>query len=66
MSDQIAGPCFFHESTTTSTVYLDMQDNFVFPQTVGEVDGLIFQQNGAPAHFGATAHTALDERFSDR
>jgi hypothetical protein len=30
---------------------------------VTEVDGLIFQQDGAPAHFGAIVHTALAKRF---
>jgi hypothetical protein len=64
-SDRIVGPFFFHESTITSAVYLDMPENFVFPQ-IAEVDGLIFQQDGAPPHFGAIVRTALDERFPDR
>jgi ribosomal protein S18 acetylase RimI-like enzyme len=65
MSGRIVGPFFFHESTITSAVYLDMLENFVFPQ-IAEVDGLIFQQDGAPPHFGAIVHTALDERFRSR
>jgi hypothetical protein len=28
-----------------------MLENFVFPQIVAEVDGLIFQQDGAPDYF---------------
>jgi hypothetical protein len=39
-----------HESTITSAVYLDMLENFVFPQIVAEVNGLNFRQDGAPAH----------------
>jgi hypothetical protein len=62
-SDQIVGPCFFHEITTTSAVYLYMLEKFVFPQIVAEVDGLIFQQYGVPAHFGAIVRTALNEGF---
>jgi hypothetical protein len=63
MSDRIVGPFFFHDSTITSAVYTDMLENFVFPQMVAEVDGLILQQDGARAHSGATVRTALDERF---
>jgi hypothetical protein len=62
-SDRIVGPCFFHEGTTTSAVYVDMLENFVLPQIIAEVDGFIFQQDGAPAHFGAIVCTALDEQF---
>jgi hypothetical protein len=65
MSDRIVGPFFFHESTITSAVHLDILQNFVFPQTA-EVDCLIFQQDGAPPHFGAIVRTALDERFLGR
>jgi hypothetical protein len=66
MSDRIVGPFFFfHESTITSAVYLVMLENFVFPQ-IAEVDGLIFQQDGAPPHIGAIVRTALDERFPGR
>jgi hypothetical protein len=67
MSDRIVGPFFFffHENTITSAVYLDTLENFVFPQ-ISEVDDLIFQQDGAPPHFGAIVRTALDERFPGR
>jgi hypothetical protein len=65
MSDRIVGPFFFHESTITGAVYLDMLQNFVFPQTA-EVDSLIFQQDGAPPYFGAIVRTALDKRFPGR
>jgi hypothetical protein len=65
MSDRTVGPFFFHKITITSAVYLDMLENFVFPQ-IAEVDGLIFQQDGTPPHFGAIVRTALDERFPGR
>jgi hypothetical protein len=41
----------------------DMLENFVSPQIVAEVESLIFQQDGTPAHFGAIACTALDKQF---
>jgi hypothetical protein len=55
----------FHENTITSAVYLDMLENFLFPQIVAEVNCLNFQQDGAPACFGAIVRTAVDERFPD-
>jgi hypothetical protein len=60
MSDRIVGH-FFHEGDITSAVYLDTLDKFMFPWIVAEVDGLLFQQYGAPAYFSATARTTLDE-----
>jgi hypothetical protein len=62
MSDRIFGPFFFHENTITRAVFLDMLENFVFPQ-IAEVGGLNFQQDGAPPYFSAIVRTALDERF---
>jgi hypothetical protein len=35
----------------------------MFPQVIAEVDIPIFQQDGAPAPFGAIVHTALGIRF---
>jgi hypothetical protein len=58
MLDCIIGPSFI-ENTISSPVYLDMLQRFLFPQTA-EVDSLIFQQDGAPPHFGAIVHPALD------
>jgi hypothetical protein len=43
-----------------------MLESFVFPQIVAEVDGLILQQDGAPAHVGAIILTALDDTFPGR
>jgi hypothetical protein len=65
MSDGIVGPCFFHESTTMSAVYLDVLENFVFPQIVAEADAVIFQQDDAPAHFCAIVWTAVDDFLVD-
>jgi hypothetical protein len=59
-SDRTVGPCFLHKSITTCVVYLDMLENFMFPQIVAEVDSLTFQQ------VGAIVRTTLDERFRGR
>jgi hypothetical protein len=47
-------------------VYLDILENSVFAQTVVEAGGLIFQQDGAPAHSGDTVCTDLYEQFPGR
>jgi hypothetical protein len=51
MSEEIVEPCFFLESTKTCAVYLEMLENFAFPQTVAEVDSLLLQQDGASTYF---------------
>lgn len=43
-----------------NAVYLDMLQNLVLPQTAAEVDGPIFQPDGAPEHFGAIVRSSLD------
>jgi hypothetical protein len=63
ISDRTVGPCFFHKTIIMRAVYLGMLENLVYPQIIAEVDGLIFQQDGAPAHFDAIVCTALDKRF---
>jgi hypothetical protein len=44
-----------------SAVYMHKLENFAFPHIIAEVDGPIFQQDGAPDHFDATVCTVLDE-----
>jgi hypothetical protein len=63
--DLIIGPFFFIENAVMCQVYLDMLENFVFPQ-IAEVDGHMFQQNGASPHFGAIVLTALGAQFPGR
>jgi hypothetical protein len=52
----------FQGGTIMSAIYLDILQNFVFPW-LAEVDGLIFQQDGEPHHFGDILCTALDVQF---
>jgi hypothetical protein len=51
MSDQIVGLFSFHERTIMSAFYLNILENFMFPQTVAEAEGPIFKKDGAPAQF---------------
>ena len=53
--DRVIGPFFFSEKTVTGFVYLDLLEQYVFPQietfeqeTVSKV---IFMKDGAPPHF---------------
>lgn len=66
MHDRIIGPFFFAEKTVKSVNYLDMLENFVFPQIEGLHPDIILQQDGAPPHWGTTVRHALDECFPGR
>jgi hypothetical protein len=57
------GPCFFHDSTIMIAEYLDVLQTFVFPQIVAEFDRLIFQKDGAPAHFGVLDESAGEGHY---
>jgi hypothetical protein len=38
----------------------------VLPHVIAEVDGLVYQTDGALAHFGAIVRTSLNEQFPGR
>jgi len=65
--DHVIGPFFFSESTVTGVVYLDLLEQYVFPQieTVEQetVSRVIFMQYGAPPHFSCFVTDVLNERF---
>lgn len=52
MHNKIIGP-FFTEQTVTSNNYLDMLQLYAVPQIQDEGEGVIFQQDGAPPHYGS-------------
>ena len=66
MHNKIIGPFFFNESPTTATVYLDMLEGYVTPQLQEFQPWILFQQDGAPPHWGLIVRTFLDEIFPDR
>jgi len=67
--DHVIGPFFFSEKTITGIVYLDLLEQYVFPQieTFKQeiVSGVIFMQDGAPPHFSCYVTDILNERIPD-
>ena len=62
----VIGPFFFHERTITTDVYLDLLTEYVALQLIDSQSTIIFQQDGAPPHWGLCVHQFLNETFSDR
>jgi hypothetical protein len=48
---RLIGPFFFAEATVTFRNYLDMLENFVYPQLQELQPVMFFQQDGAPPHW---------------
>lgn len=66
--NQVIGPFFFAEKSVNGNVYLDMLENFCFPQ-IDEFDNvnmMYFQQDGAPAHYKDFVRVALNNKFEQR
>lgn len=66
LEDRIIGPFFFHEPTVTASTYLDMLEQFVYPQLEGLQPEIIFQQDGAPPHWALIVRASLDAEFPNR
>ena len=66
--NKIYGPFFFAEKTITAGSYLDMLENFFYPQL--ESDGILstcyFQQDGAPPHYATIVRDSLNAVFFNR
>jgi len=63
--DRVIGPFFLSESTITGVVYLDLFEQYVFPQ-IGTfkqetVSRVIFMQDRAPPHFSCFVTDVLNE-----
>ena len=65
MCNRVIGPFFFHETTITADVYLDLLTKYVAPQLIDSQPTIIFQQDGAPPHWGLRVCRFLNETFSD-
>ena len=63
---QIIGPFFFHEASITADVYLDLLTEYVAPQLIEFQPTIIFQQHGAPPHWGLHVCEFLNETFPNR
>ena len=64
--NRVIGPFFFAEQTVNSINYLDMLENFVFIQLEEFQPNIIFQQDGAPPHWGLGVRQALNRQYPDR
>ncbi|KFM67160.1 hypothetical protein X975_05885, partial [Stegodyphus mimosarum] len=66
MHDRVIGPFFFTEKTVSSVLYLDMLENFVFPQLEKLQPRVFLQQDGAPPHWGTIVRSSLNDHFTGR
>ena len=66
MCNRIIGPFFFHEASITADVYLDLLTEYVAPQLIEFHPTIIFQQHGAPPHWGLHVREFLNETFPNR
>ena len=60
---QNIGPFFFTEETVCGTLYLDMLEQFFFPQIEQLQSDIPFQQDGVPPHWFNEVHTTLGNIF---
>ncbi|GBL85010.1 hypothetical protein AVEN_42252-1 [Araneus ventricosus] len=63
---EVIGPFFFAETTINSVTYLDMLEMYAVPQMQQHQPDVIFQQDGAPPHWGMIVRDFLDENLPDR
>jgi len=67
-SDCIIGPNFFDGDSITGEIYKKMLENFFFPIVRKKrlMKSIIFQQDGAPAHYSTSVRRLLDHTFPGR
>lgn len=66
MCNRIIGPYFFKENSITSNSYLALLVDYVAPQLGVLQPSIIFQQDGAPPHWGLRVREFLNRTFPDR
>ena len=64
----IIGPYFFDDATVNGQNYLSMLRNFFVPEIKRrhKFSSIVFQQDGAPAHFSVNVRQYLDNQFPER
>ena len=64
-SNCVIGPYFFEDQTVTGKNYLNMLENYLHPILVKKriVRRIIFQQDGAPAHYDLDVRSWLNKKF---
>ena len=66
IGNRIIGPFFFHEVSITADVYLDLLTEYVAPQLIAFQPTIIFQQDGAPPHWGLHVREFFNETFPNQ
>ena len=66
MHEKTIDPCFFAKKSITARIYLDILTGYVSPQLEQYKLQVIFQQDGAPPHWGFEICQFLNETFPDR
>ena len=66
MCNRIIGPFFFNEASITADVYLDLLTEYVALQLIDFQPTIIFQQDGAPPHWGLHVREFLNKTFPNR
>ena len=62
---KIIGPFFFNEETICQENFLDMLINFAYSQLRRRRFNMIFQLDGAPAHWGLRVRNFLNTNFPE-
>lgn len=65
-TNKVFGPFFFEGATVTGLQYLEMLENWLFPQLEQEAQQFIFQQDGAPPHWHLSVRTYLNVNYPSR
>jgi len=60
---KVYGPFFFAEKTVTGVAYLDMLEQWLFPQLEDDMEDFVLQQDGAPPHWHCDVRSFLNERL---
>jgi hypothetical protein len=63
MCNRDIGPFLFDKPSITANVYLDLLTEYVAPQLHDLQSTFIFQQDGAPPHWGLHIPGSLNEHF---
>jgi hypothetical protein len=65
LHDRLIRPFFSAEATMTSSNYLDMLENFVYPQLQELQPVVFFQQDDAPPHWSLIVRASLNQHFQN-
>lgn len=63
---KVYGPFFFAERTVSGIAYLDMLEQWLFPQLMEDSQDFIFQQDGAPPHWHLDVRQFLNRSLPQR